>query len=86
MAHTKQARKRIRQAAARQEANTMKRTRMRTAIKAFEAKLAEGDKTGIADTFKTAMAQLAKAARHGLISKGAAARKTSRLAARINKA
>ncbi len=85
MAHTAQQRKRVRQDTVRATANTAKRSAIKTAVKALEAALTKGDKTAVAATFKTAMSLLAKGARKGVISKGAAARKTSRLAARITK-
>lgn len=85
MAHTNQQRKRVRQDTARNERNTSQLSAIRTAVKAFETSLTAGDKGVIATAFKKAMAMLAKGARKGLVSKGSAARKTSRLAARIGK-
>lgn len=84
MAHTAQQRKRIRQDTARNTANTARRSKLKTTLKNFDAELAKGDKASIVATFKAAMSALAKSASKGIISKGAAARKTSRLAARIN--
>ena len=83
MAHTAQQRKRVRQDEVRAAANTSKRSAIRTAVKAFEAALTKGDKAAVATTFKAAMSLLAKGAQKGVMSAGAAARKTSRLAARI---
>jgi small subunit ribosomal protein S20 len=83
MANTAQQKKRVRQDIARNTHNTERKSRIRTFLKQFEAALAGGKKDAIAATFKKAMSELAKGARRGVISKGAAARKTSRLAARI---
>ena len=83
MAHTAQQRKRIRQDTARNTANTSRRSKMKTTLKGFDAALTSGDKAGIAAGFKAAMSVLAKSASNGIISKNAAARKVSRLAARI---
>jgi small subunit ribosomal protein S20 len=83
MANTAQQRKRVRQDTARNERLVARRSRLRTFLKGFEQALASGKKDAIAAAFKTAMSELAKGAQKGAISKGAAARKTSRLAARI---
>lgn len=83
MAHTKQQRKRIRQDSVRNAANTIVRSKLRSTVKQLETTVAAGKKDGVADAFKAAMSQLAKSARKGVISKGAAARKVSRLAARV---
>jgi small subunit ribosomal protein S20 len=83
MAHTAQQRKRIRQDTARNAANTSRRSKLKTTLKGFDAAVAKGDKEGIAAGFKAAMSALAKSASKGIISKSAAARKVSRLAARI---
>lgn len=86
MAHSKQAKKRVRQTTKTADVNRAKRTRMRTTVKAAETAITAGDKTTIASTFQAAMSELHKAAQRGLIKKNAAARKISRLAARIKQA
>ncbi|MFZ2587491.1 MAG: 30S ribosomal protein S20 [Alphaproteobacteria bacterium] len=83
MAHTRQQQKRVRQDIAINATNTTKRSAIRTAVKAFETALTAGDKTAIEASFKNAMSMLASGARKGIVTKGAAARKTSRLAARL---
>ena len=85
MAHTAQQRKRVRQDTARNITNTAKRSAIRTAVKAFEEALTKGDKTAIQASFRNAMSMLASGARKGILTKGAASRKTSRLAARVAK-
>lgn len=86
MAHTKQARKRIRQNEVNNEKNRTERSRMRTAVKKAETDIAAADKKAVAVSFKAAMSELHKAARKGLVKKAAAARKISRLAARLRAA
>lgn len=83
MAHTNQQRKRIRQDAKRYAANSATRSRVGTFVKKFEEALKAGDTTSIATNFKSAMSELSKAAQGGSIGRLAAARKVSRLAARI---
>lgn len=83
MAHTNQQRKRIRQDAKSYTANSARRTRVSTFIKKFEEALKSADKSAIAAAFRTVMSELSKAAQKGSLNKGAAARKVSRLAARI---
>jgi small subunit ribosomal protein S20 len=65
-------------------AATTQKSRMRTSVKKLETTIASGAREDIATQFKQAMSQLSKMARKGLVSKGAAARKISRMAARIN--
>lgn len=84
MAHTAQQRKRIRQDAVRKTTNTSRRSKLKTTLKGFDTAVASGDKAGIASSFKAAMSVLAKSASKGIISKSAAARKVSRLAARLS--
>lgn len=83
MAHSTQARKRIRQTEKRNAANTAMRTRIRTFVKRAEEAIKSGDKALIGNAFTAAMSELAKGARKGIVTKNAAARKVSRLAKRI---
>jgi small subunit ribosomal protein S20 len=83
MAHTNQQRKRIRQDATRYTANSARRSRVHTIVKKFEDSLKSKDKSLISIAFKSVMSELSKAAQKGAVAKGAAARKVSRLAARI---
>ena len=86
MAHTVQARKRIRQNQKRAEQNTTQRSRMRTFIKKLEQAIDAGEKDVISPAFQNAMRELHKCARKGVVSKGAANRKISRLAAAVRRA
>lgn len=83
MAHNNQQRKRIRQDAKRYASNSAARSRVSTFVKKFETALKSGNTTEIATTFKSAMSELSKAAQSGSLNRHAAARKVSRLAARI---
>ena len=85
MAYTKQQRKRIRQDAKQYAANAARRSRVKTMIKGFEASLATAG-SNVAEAFRSVMSEIGKASQRGILTKGAAARKTSRLAARITKA
>lgn len=86
MAHTNQQRKRIRQTETANTANVARRSRVATMIKKFEAALlGKAAPAQVATSFNSAMSELAKAAQKGAITKGAAARKTSRLAAKAKK-
>ncbi|PIZ29747.1 MAG: 30S ribosomal protein S20 [Alphaproteobacteria bacterium CG_4_10_14_0_8_um_filter_53_9] len=83
MAHTKQQRKRIRQDSVQKVANITKKTQVKSAVKKFDAAVVSGDKATLAATFKEAMSELARKARQGILTKGAASRKVSRMAAKI---
>jgi small subunit ribosomal protein S20 len=85
MAHTNQQRKRIRQTETANTANVARRSRVATMVKKFETAVTKAGPEQIAAAFKSAMSELAKAAQKGAITKGAAARKTSRLAAKAKK-
>lgn len=83
MAHTPQARKRIRQDEARNTANAARRARIRTFVKKVESLIEQGQKDQIQGAFQSAMRELHQGARLKVISAGMANRKISRLAARI---
>ena len=57
--------------------------RVRTLVKKVEKAVSGGDKQAAQTEFKTAESALAKAAGKGVLKKKSAARKTSRLSARI---
>ncbi|MCS7101139.1 MAG: 30S ribosomal protein S20 [Burkholderiaceae bacterium] len=83
MANTKQARKRARQAQARNAHNMALRSRLRTAIKAVRKAIAAGDKTAAAEVFRKATRVIDSIADKGIVHKNKAARHKSRLAAAI---
>jgi len=84
LAHSKSAKKRIRQNARRRLRNRSARSALRTAIKKFRAAVTAGD----ADTARAAYLAVQKradtVAGKGIIKKQTAARIKSRLAAKLN--
>lgn len=86
MAHTAQAKKRVRQNAVRNEANTALRSTVRTYMKRLDKAVEAGDKEAMAANFKLAMAGLHKAVSKNVFKKGFADRNISRMAAKIKKA
>lgn len=85
MAQHKSAKKRIRRNARRAVINKSRLSSIRTAVKTVETAIAAGDKTAAAAAFKKAMPAIAKGATKGVVRKGTASRKLSRLSARIKK-
>lgn len=83
MANSKQARKRARQSAERNEHNASLRSRLRTAIKSVRKAIAGGDKTAAAETLRKAQGIIDSVADKKVVHKNTAARNKSRLAAAI---
>ena len=83
MANTPQARKRIRRNAARTEVLGARRNAIRTYVKKVEAAIASGDQTAARDALKVAQPQMQRGVAKGVLHKNTAARKLSRLNARI---
>ncbi len=83
MANTPQAKKRARQNEARFQVNKMRRSRIRTSLKAVEVALAAGDKDAAAAALKAAQPELMRGVTKGVVHKNTAARKMSRLASRV---
>lgn len=83
MANTNNAKKRVRQNIRRTAVNSARVGRMRTFIKKVEAAIEAGDKSAAQDAFKTAMPAVHSGITKGVIHKNTAARKLSRLSARI---
>lgn len=83
MANTASARKRIRQTAKRTARNRMRRSRVRTFLRKVELALAGGDKAAAETAFRAAQPELHRAVTKGVMHRNTAARKLSRLAARI---
>lgn len=86
MAHSAQAKKRVRQSEVRNLANTKLRSEVRTYMKNVDKAIEAGDKEAIAKNFKLAMAGLHKAVSKNVFKKGFASRNISRMAASIKKA
>jgi small subunit ribosomal protein S20 len=83
MAHHKSAKKRIRQTARRTEVNRQAVGRIRTFVKKVEAAIAAGDKTAAKAAFDDAQPVLMRGITRGHVHRNTAARKLSRLSARI---
>lgn len=85
MAHTKSARKRIRQDRRRNERNQSEKSRVRTLTKKFRTSLAGNDTEQTAATLKETVRALDKAASKGVVHRKTASRKASRLAKAAHK-
>lgn len=83
MANTNQARKRARQAVARNQHLSAQRSQYRTAIKAVRKLIVAGDKAAATEAFKKAQSVIDAMSSKGVLHKNAAARHKSRLSASI---
>ncbi|MDX8354698.1 30S ribosomal protein S20 [Cognatiyoonia sp. IB215182] len=83
MANSPQAKKRARQNEARFAVNKMRRSRIRTYLRAVEEAIASGDKDAAQAALKAAQPELMRGVTKGVYHKNTAARKMSRLAARV---
>ncbi len=83
MANTASARKRIRQIKRRTERNQARKSRMRTFIKKVETAVAGGGKAAAQEALKAAQPELQRAVGKGVVHRNTAARKLSRLSARV---
>ncbi|MEM1235536.1 MAG: 30S ribosomal protein S20 [Pseudomonadota bacterium] len=83
MANTPQSKKRARQNEARAAVNKARRSRIRTYLRKVEEAIASGDSAAAKDALKTAQPELMRGVTKGVYHKNTAARKISRLAARV---
>ncbi len=83
MASHKSAEKRARQTVKRTAVNSNRRSRMRGSIKKVEEAIKAGDKKKAMDALKAAQPEIQRGAAARVIAKNAAARRVSRLNARI---
>lgn len=83
MANTPQAKKRARQNEARYAVNKMRRSRIRTYLRAVEEAIASGDQVAAAAALKAAQPELMRGVTKGVMHKNTASRKMSRLASRV---
>jgi len=83
MANHASARKRIRRNARRDEINGARRGRIRTFIKKVELALTAGDAKQAEEALKDAQPEIQRGVAKGILHKNTAARKISRLSARI---
>ncbi len=78
MPNIKSAIKRAQTSEANRKVNVANKSRMNTARRAFDAVLANADAAANAEAFKALSSAIDKAAKQGVISKNAAARRKSR--------
>jgi len=83
MAHHKSAKKSIRQTERRTAVNRSRLSRVRTYVNKVETALEAGDKRAAVAAFKAAEPELQRGVRSKVVHRNAAARKLSRLSARI---
>ena len=83
MANSPQAKKRARQNAARFAVNKMRRSRIRTYLRAVEEAIASGDQAAAAAALKAAQPEIMRGVTKGVMHKNTASRKVSRLASRV---
>jgi small subunit ribosomal protein S20 len=83
MASHKSAEKRARQTKRRTAVNTARRSRVRGSIKKVEEAIKSGDKKVAAEALRAAQPEIQRGAAKQVVTKNAAARRVSRLAARI---
>jgi small subunit ribosomal protein S20 len=83
MANTPQSKKRARQMVARTTVNKARRSRIRTFLRKVEEAIASGDKSAAAAALQAAQPELMRGVTKGILHKNTAARKMSRLSARV---
>lgn len=83
MANTSSAKKMVRKIARRTAANKARRSRVRTFLRKVEEAIAAGDQKAANEAFRSAQPELHRAVSKGVVPKNTAARKLSRLSARI---
>ncbi|MEM8578121.1 MAG: 30S ribosomal protein S20 [Pseudomonadota bacterium] len=83
MANSPQAKKRARQNEKRFAVNKARRSRIRTYLRKVEEAIASGDKSAADTALKSAQPELMRGVTKGVYHKNTAARKMSRLSARI---
>ena len=83
MAHSHQAKKRIRQSQRRTAVNRARLGRIRTFVKGVEAAITKGDKATAEAAYRAAMPELHRGAQKGVLHRNTVARKLSRLSARL---
>ncbi|WP_424983246.1 30S ribosomal protein S20 [Maritalea sp. S77] len=83
MANTPSAKKAVRKIERQTEVNKARRSRMRTFIRKVEEAIASGDSAAAKQALQAAQPEIMRAATKGVVHKNMAARKISRLAARV---
>jgi small subunit ribosomal protein S20 len=85
MANHKSSKARIIRTAKVTKVNTMRKSALRTSVKKVELAIASGDATAAKSALRDAQPKLQRESAKGILNKKAAARKVSRLSARIKK-
>ncbi len=83
MANTEQSKKRARQAERRKAVNKARRSRIRTFLRKVEEAIASGNAEAAATALRMAQPELDRGVTKGVLHQNTAARKMSRLAARV---
>ncbi len=83
MAHSLSAKKRIRQSLKKAEVNQANTSRMRTSVKKVEVAIANNNKEEAQSAFQAAQPEIHRSVNKGILHRNTAARKLSRLSARI---
>ena len=83
MANTPQSEKRARQSEVRFKIHKMRRSRIRTFLRKVEEAIASGDNAAAREALRQAQPELMRGVSKGIVKKNTAARKISRLAARV---
>jgi small subunit ribosomal protein S20 len=83
MANTPQSKKRARQNERRYAVNKARRSRIRTFLRKVEEAITSGSKDTAAEALRAAQPELMRGVTKGVVHKNTAARKMSRLAARV---
>lgn len=83
MAHTVQAKKRIRQLKKHTQINRMRRNRTRTFMRLVENALQEGDKAAAMEALKLLQPEIMRGVSKGIFHKNTASRRISRINSRI---
>ena len=83
MANTPQSKKRARQNLRRLAVNKSRRSRIRTFLRRVEEALASGDKSAAQSALRVAQPELMRGVSRGIVHRNTAARKMSRLSARV---
>ena len=86
MAHSRSAKKRIRQNIKRRGLNRWRKNQVAQAVKAFDQALQEGRTDAAAEQLKVVYKKLDRVVTKGTIHKNAASRKKARLTRRLNQA
>ena len=85
MANTAQSKKRARQNERRAEVNKSRRSRIRTFLRKVEEAISNGDKSAASAALTAVQPELMRGVSKGIFHKNTAARKMSRLSARVKK-